>query len=148
MTPFLASLHRQVYNVHQCHRLPISFSFSSSSRSSAFLNPLGTLEQLSNITMLVLFFLVLLPYFFGPSTGAVLPRDPSWPPSIIPEQQFISRASPDPTLQVPLITIEDHFISPALEPEVANQPLFFRQRLPDLDDVRLREMDEGQIAKQ
>lgn len=98
--------------------------------------------------MLVLFFLALLPYFFGLSTGAVLPRDLSWPPSIIPEQQFISRASPDPTLQVPLITIEDHFISPALEPEVANQPLFFRQRLPDLDDVRLREMDEGQIAKQ
>lgn len=97
--------------------------------------------------MLVLFFLALLPYFFGPSTGAVLPRDPSWPPSIIPEQQYISRALPEPRLP-PLITIEEHFISPALEPEVANQPLFFRQRLPDLDDVRLREMDEGQIAKQ
>lgn len=93
--------------------------------------------------MLVLFFLALLPYFFGPSTGAVLPRDPSWPPSIIPEQQYISQDR-----LPPLITIEDHFISPALEPEVANQPLFFRQRLPDLDDVRLREMDEGQIAKQ
>ena len=97
--------------------------------------------------MLVLFFLALLPYFFGLSTGAVLPRDPSWPPSIIPEQQLISRALPDPRLP-PLITLEEHFISPALEPEVANQPLFFRQRLPDLDDVRLREMEEGQIAKQ
>ena len=77
--------------------------------------------------MFFLFFLALLPYFFEPSTGAVLPRDPSLPP---------------------LITLEEHFISPALEPEVANQPLFFRQRLPDLDDVRLQEMDEGQIVKQ
>ena len=97
--------------------------------------------------MFFLFFLALLPYFFGPSTGAVLPRDPSLPPSIIREQQFISPTSPDDRLP-PLITLEEHFISPALEPEVSRYPQFFLERLPDMDKLRLKEMDEGQIVKQ
>ena len=97
--------------------------------------------------MFLLFVLALLSYFFGPSTGAVLPRDPSLPPSIIPEQKFLSPALRDPSLP-PIITLEDHFISPAMEPGLDNQPPFFKHMLSDLDDVRLQEMDAGQIVKQ
>ena len=77
--------------------------------------------------MIVLTFLFFLFCFLHPSAAAVLPRNSTLPP---------------------FITLEKHFTPAELAYQDAVVPLYYRQKLADLDGLRLQEMDQGRIAKQ
>ena len=77
--------------------------------------------------MIVLTFLFFLFCFLHPSAAAVLPRLPPLPP---------------------FITLEEHFTPAELAYQDAAVPLYYHEKLEDLDGLRLQEMDQGRITKQ
>ena len=77
--------------------------------------------------MVFITFLTLVFSFLKVSTGAVLPRSLSLPP---------------------FITLEEHFATADIATQYVNQAQWIVQKLEDLDGVRLRDMDQGNIVKQ
>ena len=77
--------------------------------------------------MIILASFTFLVCFLNSSAAAVLPRDPPLPP---------------------FITLEEHFSPNNLASQNAAAPLYIQQKLVDLGALRLREMDQGRIAKQ